>query len=492
MDRYFKRIMVKYLAVVLCWLALELVPGIVWSQDYHAIQGSNHSGALGVHHNPASMVNTPYPWDFTLFGVQAKYATNAVTIVDYSLLSNPMNSAFVINSGTYPRKGKEQVNLNLLNARVALGQRRAIGFGMNIRAITDIRSSSYNYADTIGSADEFLSINLGTEPFSIKARSMALLELYASYGQTIFENTNIRLNAGITVKINRGLSGARVDLNDVQHGFEVIDGRPVNVVRGGSLIYGYSSNYDRWQDGASTNANLRNFMTATRTGFSVDGGLELLIKDGGEPGALVDEEAYYDYTWKFGLSLLDAGWGQYRYGVESRSVLVPANGITGPALDAKFDSTVNSLPTFNDSLATFASVRGLGGNYKIFSPARIVFNADHYLFDAFYINGELSIPVSGLLGENRLYMKDMNLIRITPRWETRRLGFYLPLQYNSANKIWVGAAVKLGPLLMGFHNLGNIFSKNKMASGGGYLALTIRPVSITGSRKSSGLACPIL
>ena len=45
---------------------------------------------------------------------------------------------------------------------------------------------------------------------------------------------------------------------------------------------------------------------------------------------------------------------------------------------------------------------------------------------------------------------------------------------NTKNQLWIGGAIKAGPLLLGTHNLANIFSKTKSANGGFYLALTFR------------------
>jgi hypothetical protein len=55
------------------------------------------------------------------------------------------------------------------------------------------------------------------------------------------------------------------------------------------------------------------------------------------------------------------------------------------------------------------------------------------------------------------------------------LGAYFPVLLNSRKQLWVGGAFKAGPILIGTHNLANLFSKNKTQSGGFYLALTIRP-----------------
>ena len=51
----------------------------------------------------------------------------------------------------------------------------------------------------------------------------------------------------------------------------------------------------------------------------------------------------------------------------------------------------------------------------------------------------------------------------------------MPVLMNIKKQVWVGGAFRAGPLLLGTHNLSNIFSKNKIQNGGFYLALTIRP-----------------
>ena len=58
------------------------------AQDYQAIQGSPFAGSLGIANNPASILNTPYPWDVTLFSMQLKNTTNAINVTNFSYLSH--------------------------------------------------------------------------------------------------------------------------------------------------------------------------------------------------------------------------------------------------------------------------------------------------------------------------------------------------------------------------------------------------------------------
>ena len=102
-------------------------------------------------------------------------------------------------------------------------------------------------------------------------------------------------------------------------------------------------------------------------------------------------------------------------------------------------------------------------------------NFDKHIIHNFFINTELTIPVLSLLVKKAFVIKDMNLLAITPRVELKNVGAYLPILFNNRKQLWVGAALKLGPILLGTHNLGNLFSKNTTQSGGGYIAITIRP-----------------
>jgi hypothetical protein len=86
----------------------------------------------------------------------------------------------------------------------------------------------------------------------------------------------------------------------------------------------------------------------------------------------------------------------------------------------------------------------------------------------------------------------MNLITLTPRWETRKFGIYLPVQYTSNNRFWIGGAFKAGPLLLGIHNWANIFTSNSMQNGGGYIALIIRSPQNLIKKLDKRLDCPTL
>lgn len=471
--------------------SLALVAAVLFlqAQNYHGIQGSSYAGSLGVHNNSSSIVNTPYKWDVTVLGAQAKVSTNIIEVTNYSLLSSAKKSQYVFKNGEKSRFAITSANINLLNTRIALSRKKAIAFGANLRNYAFVKSSEYNFYDTLKNVGDLLSQNEGNQPLDADFASSGWIELYGSYAQTILDNEYFRLNAGATIKLSRGISGAHAVLQNGK--FESIPGGdPARYnITGADARFGYSSNFDRWQNGNSRINNLRNFLAYTEGGASIDVGAELLIKT--QAVIRYGEDDYFDYDWKLGISLLDLGANQYKFGKQSRSIAGVRSGITNVNLNQKFDSTIRSMADFNDSLATVAGqFTALSGKFRILNPTRLVLNADRYLLGDFYINAEVSINLSAVFGKKWLYVKEMNLVTVTPRWETPRWGFYMPFSFNTQKQFWVGGAVKTGPLLIGLHNLAYIFSSKSIHKGGGYIALIIRSPNGNGNKSDKRLNCP--
>ena len=459
-------------------------------QDYHAIQGSSFAGSLGVSNNPASIVNTPYPWDLTLFAFQLKSATNAYTINNYSLISSAKNTYTVANNGDYGRYADLNFNINLLNARIALNRKQAIAMGLNMRGYGNLKTNPYNFIDTLHNVTQFLNLNPDNSVYSGNLTTSSWLEAFATYSQTIWDDVLQRLNGGLTVKAMRGISGAFAEM---QNGTvtSAPDGvSQIYTLNSVSARYGYSYNYDGWQNSKSSIQNIKDFITNTRGGFSVDIGFEYLIKPQGVK-TYFDDEDYYDYEWKIGISLLDFGHNQYRYGNQSHSFTGPAANVSDSLLDQKFDSA-SSFTNLNDSIASVVNgFSQTGGKFKVQNPTRLVVNVDRSLGDDFYINGELSINLSSAVSSaDKLYVRELNFLTFTPRWETKRWGVYMPIQYNGDKQFWIGGAFKAGPLLFGIHNWANVFSRNKMQNGGGYIAIVIHPSRTTKSKTDKRLECP--
>lgn len=470
-------------------IVLLLVHMYGYSQNYYAIQGSNYAGSLGIGNNPASIVNTPYKWDIDIFSVQEKNATNSVIIRNYSYFGNPRNSEYSIREGDFRRFAYTDFNVNLLNARLAINRRQAIAIGINLRGYAQASTGPVHFIDTLRATRDFFDLGNYTRKLYGDGVHSSWAEFFVTWAQTIWDRTDARLNAGITAKISRGISGAYINvLNGIAS--QTIHGNSfAYTMKDASVEYAYSHNYDAWQKEKNTNQNLKDFLNLSRAGLSFDLGAEYIIRPGQIP-AVFDEDTYYDYDWKIGLSILDIGFNQFLYGRNSRILNGFQDNITDTVIDVRF-ADVSNLDEFNERVNGVAgSVQQPAGKFHIVNPTRMVLNVDHFITGAWYVNGNVSLNLSSLSG-SQWRLTELNMLTITPRWETRRLGFYMPVHFNTKEQLWIGGAVKLGPLLLGVHNWATVFSKNKTQNGGAYLALVIRPGQNTSKvRTDKRLTCP--
>ncbi len=459
-----------------------LLSNCLLAQNYQAINGSPYAGSLAPGSNPAFIINVPYAWDVTPLAVQIKQTTNAFTIENYSFLSSPKNATMVAQSGIKERWLFANQDIRLLNTRINLNEKSAIAFGANLRSYIYTNTSESNWVDTTRSLTDFMKINVNNVPLSGQSINSTWSEFYASYAHTIINDGQRLLNAGITLKLNRAVAFGYANAQGLNYVPADNNGVPGFLLTAGNLRYNYSANFDDIDDNLSGGTNLINFFKATRTGVSADLGLEFLFLSGDNE----EESSYHPYTTKIGMSLMDIGRNKYIQGIYSSYATAGLPGITDVVLENKFNS-IGSMADFTDSLKSISETfTALSGDFNVYQPTRLMINVDHHMVNDFFINAEITIPILSIVPKDLIYQRDMNLLAITPRWETKSFGGYLPVTVNTKGQFWVGAAFKAGPVLLGTHNLGTLFSKSKSQTGGFYLAFTIRPGKNSESGASSG------
>lgn len=207
-------------------------------------------------------------------------------------------------------------------------------------------------------------------------------------------------------------------------------------------------------------------------GLGLSLGIEYLIYNSTFNDGIPNNNLNYD--WKIGVSLMDLGANRFTPSQNSSQFLDPNASITDASVEKKFTGA-QDITALRDSIATlFTSTTTLTDKYTISNPTRLIINVDKNLGNNFYVNGELSMNFFSTSSFTKLNTRELNLLTVTPRWETIGWGAYLPVQYNTQGQFWVGLAVKAGPLVLGFHNLG-LLKNDPMLNGGGYLLLSIHP-----------------
>lgn len=458
------------LKAYLIWLVFFAQGWHASAQHYSAVHGSAYHAGLNLYNNPASVVGSPYKWDLTLFGMQYQAITNALRGKNFPLYLSP-STEFTAANGNFVRRADLTYNLRLMNGRYSINEEQAFGFGVNLKGYLQAVTSKINYDESVLGPQSFLLLNEQNRILEADLAGSSWVELYGTYGRTLIDRGSDRLVGGATIKVMKGLAGVFADAGNVGIERHIDNDLIYYKITGGNARYGYSDNLG---EGESVSAS--EILSEAKTGFALDLGIEYIVHSEAVGSVFDDEDELQPYDWKLGLSLLDLGWNNFTYSNESRDVSALRPNTTSLVLQEKF-SSVNNIEEFNDSLATIVENAALlSGNFNIMNPARVVLNVDRYVSGHFFVNAELSLNVFPSSGGTPV-VKETSLLSITPRWETRKFGLFLPAQVTRYGNFWIGAALKAGPLLLGTHNLLNSISGNSNIGGGAYIAITLRPMN---------------
>jgi len=463
--------MTKTLRSLLNILVIFFIAGQGYAQSYHAINGSPYAGVTAMYNNPASTVNSAYKWDITLFSMQATISNSAFILKNNSLL-NQNTSGFFVTGGSKSRYFNADADLNLLNARFAISSKSAVAFGFRLRTYNQAQGLPFYYSDTISSVESFLHANNNVNVLNGSITHSAWAELNMNYSRIIFQTASSSLSAGITLSYLRGLSGLYANLANVHYLETKKNGVNNYVFDQGGITAMYSDTY--LQTGSSQSVS--NFLKKALPSFGLDIGVEYLFKN--EDNISDEPPGRADYDWKIGASIMDIGRNKFNPIQGSFTASGPVAGLTDSVIQSKLKSVQNIRDLSDTAKALLNTVDVLKNKFTVPLPARLVISLDRNLGDNFFVNAEFSFNFNSARFEGSLSTAGINLVTVTPRWETSAWGVYLPIQYNNIGQLWAGAAVKLGPLLIGVHSLDffNWFKTGTQTyNGGGYILLSIHP-----------------
>lgn len=457
------------------------------AQNYHATHGSAYAGSVGIFNNPASAINSAYKWDLNILSLQTTITTNNIFLSKNTIGSNGITGDTKINfkEGSNSYYGHQNLDFNLFNFQYKIDNKHAFGIGLRGRMYNHLKSSPIFANDTLTSGYSFFRANRTTEFLEGFMTHHGWLELNLNYSQVLQETDRTRLTGGITLNIAKAISGLQGKVNKII--FEEFIVPSTNdtgyIITQGGVSYAYTNNYDLPNTG--TQNTLSQIINNSLTNLGLNLGLEYSIYDAANTDAA--PHTPINYSWKFGFSLMDLGKNSFNSSNYAGNFYNPIPRLTDGVLDSK-TSNITSLSDVKDSLQSmFFNYDSLVGKFDISRPTRIILNADKNLGNHFSVNGQININFYSTGSYKKILTRELNLLTITPRWETIAWGLYLPIQYTTQGRIWVGAAVKLGPLTLGVHSMALKKAVNTL-NGGGYLMLSVHPFN---KRKIlSRLDCP--
>lgn len=454
------------------------------AQSYHALKGSAYAGAVAGTENPAALVNSYFKWDATLFSAQASFATTLANVSNLSL-STPENITIKIPEGYRSRYLHAAADISLLSIRYLIQPDKAIGFSITGRVNNHLKTSSFNYNDSITGLRGFFSSNLASPFAEANGVHSAWLSYNLSYAQTISHHALHKWNWGVTLHIMQGLSGAYGSLNRTSF-YEDKTGSPSTyIISNGGAGYVYSKGYDMLDGRKDAKENIKLFRDPAKSSLGLSTGFEYVMKQTDDPA---EDYNPLNYKWKISAAIMDIGKNTFLAGKGSKRMVVPLNTASDSTLTNLYNGT-EYLDDFIDTLSfQFARVDTLYDPFSITNPTRMAINADYQFKKNLFLNIAFSGNLFSAFSGKQQHTRELNLITVTPRWETAFAGLYLPVQFNTQGQFWLGTAIKIGPLVAGVHHLPGLLRKQNIVNGGGYLMLRIHPYHF--KKKQETWKCP--
>ncbi|MDP4209784.1 MAG: DUF5723 family protein [Bacteroidota bacterium] len=427
------------------------------AQPFMPFYGSSYSGVTGVELQPASIAESKFKYDITLLGGSVGFHGNYFNMHN-SLMFNPgengfprfmlkkfvnvltnnntQSDNFIMNlhdkfhetvvpnfEGNY-KAGTIFGEAQLLNIMVALSDKSSLAFAYKQKAFVNVDINSKNGFSQIEQYYYNKNNASQVDPQFNYLNGVGVWwhEFGLNYSQVLLNKNKHVLKGGITGKLIIPKASIYIHTSDLN-----ID------------IWGAESLKQANYTGTLGNAILGRSWNGGGIGFSADFGVEYEYRPDpnkaryemdGQTGIL--DRSENAYLFKVGLSLLDVGL------VKNKGEAYTASSI---------NNNYTEIDTWDHLIS--ATAQRTANSYNIKMPTVLSAQFDWNIGKGYYLN---LIPYWAFNSKgqyNIIKVHSFSSYNLTPRFEKKKWGIFLPLQYDQFNKANVGFAFRVGPFWLG-------------------------------------------
>jgi len=476
-------------------LSLLLLCGalVARSQDFLGYSASEYAGVTAIDIQPANLADNRFRFDMTLGGVSLKAYNNYVGVKRYGLKGlrkgdpkmadtlysqDEMKKEFL---ETYDGGKNKAVYLSnrlvLPSFLVEINHKNSIAFTWDVRNYANVDNVSPELAKLIytdyDSASGLLGKQMTVKNLSIQAMSWA--EYGVTYARVLKEDNEHAFKAAGRVKIMQGLASAYLFVKNFQ--YEYPTDTTMNILNS-SVEYGHSSNLE------GTNELKYKWVSNPGIGFDLGAVYEwrpdyekYKYDMDNETGLWRRDKSKYKI--KAGISILDIGGikfhkGQYSGNFNANVSVMEFRkkfDVGGAGMIINGDTSNLNFNALDDSLLSLGVVDKSKGTYVMNLPTAISAQVDYKIWGDFDIN--LIGYYAFQFKNNPNKVHDFSSISITPAWDHKWFGVFLPVQYHALFGMTYGACLRLGPIIIGTDNLRAIWGSQSFKGGDIYALVKI-------------------
>ncbi|MBM1105431.1 hypothetical protein JQC67_04675 [Aurantibacter crassamenti] len=423
--------MIKFIPLIIALLFISCLS----AQSFLGMEADNYSGIHGAIFNPANIADSRSKIDVNIFSANALIGTDytPLSLDNIKILFEDSNSVNAIER--FPTDNNQvNVNADLLSTSFmfSLNEKSSIGLISRVRTVNNYNNLNGQLLESF--ADGFPSEDYDFNMSNLNGTTHVWGEIGLVYGRTIFEKDYHFLKGGITLKYLRGAIFAQGNSETLSGDYNATQ-RTLNT--NGS--FSYLINYDADEEFNSDKL---------KPGFGMDIGFvyEYRPRSSDFSSGNADPRGANKYKFKVGVALVDFGTIKYEDVVQNNYNLDAS--VNTNDFDSEFQQKLD------DNYVKDTIV----GNVTAALPTSLRINGDYRFTKNIYasVNYSLSLnPRNGLYNNNTL-----NVITFAPRFESKFMSLYTPMNYSNLGGLTFGAGLRIGPLIVGSGTLfSTLFSK---------------------------------
>jgi hypothetical protein len=443
---------------IILLLAGTLTVSTLHAQEMGGFRVDNYNGVNGVFFNPANVVDSRYKVDVNILGLNM-FAGNDNISYNLGKLSDLGADSSIFSKFIGPNaKSNAMLNtsIHMPSVMFNITPHTSIAFVSRTRMMFSISDFDGNL---INSVSNELSQN---PPYTIQNSTNMRININAwseygiAIGQVLLDQGNHFLKVGGTVKYLAGIGNAYLQIDNLKGTINVdsttSDNRTYISDATGRVAMGVGG-YD---------INNLNNVTLNYKGSGIGADIGFVYEY--RPDYL--QSKANKYAFKISASLLDIGgikYNQVQSSTGAYDVHIPSSQQF--YLDQFKGSKLSDYKAVLDANpAYFNQVAGLNGNsYRVSLPTTIQLGIDFRIIPKIYV--ALNSQISLVNNDSKAYNPNsLNIVTLTPRFESKILAAYLPITYSSLTKMNVGFGFRAGPVYAGSSSLiSSILGSSKQA-----------------------------
>ncbi|MCX8111798.1 MAG: OmpA family protein [Bacteroidia bacterium] len=447
----------------------------LFAQQYFPFAIGHSAGVLGAQINPASIADSRYRFDLLFFGTSLNLSNNYVgarreLLTDFIRYGGDFpdtidfQKTYLVDD--YQNTSLKQVRFEqqvlLPSFLLTLGRRSAIALNLRLRNRFSLNNVDYRLAKLAYESLEYPPywrqwIDAGDLSFQYAT----YYDIALTYARVLVNSGRHLLKGGLTLRYLHGVYGAYFYVDQLRFRYQFYNDDSLAIQDGSRFYWGHAKDFDY---DIYTKISERPFDNQTR--FSLAGDVGLIYEFRPRYDRYV-----YDMDGEVGLERRDRDRYTLRLGVALQDIRSRMRFVKGPLSNQieitqnRLDQTIHewnlrpvrfrSVRDFNDTLRNRFGIADSNPDFILRNQIALNLSLDWHIGGPLYLGGLGVIP----FGKDDLRLRTLRFFSIYPRLETPVITLGIPFTINEwGDRLW-GAAVKIGPFVVGTNSLNWVFGQ---------------------------------